>query len=103
MPMLQLLNLARENAALKRQLAEIRAELEEAQHCLAVIREAWGDDRTCSSLESEPAFWPALTEHVKRRDGIVHRGLHVSKAEAQPSSDAVAGLIEYLKRNHNVG
>ena len=103
MPMLQLLDLARENAALKRKVAEILAELEEARHCLAVIRDAWGDDRTCSSLESELAFWPASTEHVKRRDGIVHRELHVSKAEAQPSSDAVAGLIEYLKRNHNVG
>jgi hypothetical protein len=30
------------------------AELEEAQQCLAVIREAWADDRTCSSFESEP-------------------------------------------------
>jgi hypothetical protein len=79
--MLQLLDLARENAALKRQLAKILAELEEAQYCLAVIRNAWGDDRTCSSFESdesEAAFWSALTEHVKRRDGIVHRGLHVS-------------------------
>ena len=106
MPMLQLLKLARENAALKRKLAEVLAELEEAQDCLAAIRDAWGHDRTCSSLEPEPALWPALTEHVKRRDGIVHRGLHVSKAEAQASSDesdAVAGLIEYLKRNHNVG
>jgi hypothetical protein len=33
--MLQLLDLARENAALKRKLAEILAELEEVQHCLA--------------------------------------------------------------------
>jgi hypothetical protein len=106
--MLQLLDLARENAALKRQLAKMLAELEEAQQCLAVIPEAWADDRTCSSFESEPgesepAFWPALTEHVKRRDGIVHRGLHVSKPEAQASREAVAGLIEYLKRKHNVG
>jgi hypothetical protein len=52
--MLQLLALARENASLKRQLAKIVAELEEAQHCLAVIRDAGGDDRICSSLESEP-------------------------------------------------
>ena len=101
--MLQLLDLARENAALKRQLAKVLAELKEAQYCLAVIREAWADDRTCSSFESESAFWPALTEHVKRRDGIVHRGLHVSKPEAQASREAVAGLIEYLKRKHNVG
>jgi hypothetical protein len=43
--MLQLLDLARENAALKRQLATILAELQEAQHCLAVTRDAWGDDR----------------------------------------------------------
>jgi len=81
--MLQLLDLAKENAALKRQLAKTIAELEEAQHYLAVIRDAWGDDRTCSSFESEPALWPALTEHVERRNGIVHRGLHVSKPEAQ--------------------
>ena len=99
MPMLQLLDLARENAALKRKVAEILAELEEAQDCLAAIRDAWGHDRIRSSLESEPAFWPALTGHVKRRDGIAH----VSKPEVQASCDAVAGLIEYLKRNHNVG
>jgi hypothetical protein len=50
--MLQLLDLARENAALarenaalKRKLAKILAELEGAQHHLAVTREAWGDDR----------------------------------------------------------
>jgi hypothetical protein len=97
-PMLQLLNLARENAALKRQLAEIRAELEEAQHCLAVIGEAWGDDRTCSSLESEPAFWPALTEHGKRRDGIVHRGRHVSKPEAQYTAEHVRTDLERRAR-----
>ena len=103
MPMLQLLDLARENAALKRKLADILAEVEEAQHCLAVFRDAWGDDRTCSSLESDPAFWPALTEHVTRGDGIVPRGLHVSRPEAQASCDAVAGSIEYLKRKHNVG
>jgi len=102
-PMLQLLKLARENAALKRKQAEVLAELEEAQDCLAGIRDAWGHDRTCSSLEQEPAFWPALTEHVKRRDGILHRGLHVSEPESEGSSDAVAGLIEYLKRNHSVG
>ncbi len=98
--MLQLLDLARENAALKRQLANILAKLEEAQQCLAVIREAWGDDRTGSSFESESAVWPALTEYV---NGIVHRGLHVSKPEAEASREAVAGLIEYLKRKHNVG
>jgi hypothetical protein len=56
--MLQLLDLARENAALKRKLAEILAEVKEAQHRLAVIRDAWGDDRTCSSLESEPCDLP---------------------------------------------
>jgi hypothetical protein len=43
--MLQLLDLARENAALKRQLAKILAELQEAEHCIAVTRDAWGDDR----------------------------------------------------------
>ena len=52
--MRQLLDLARENAALKRKIAEILAELDNAQHCLAVIRDSWGDHRTCSSLESEP-------------------------------------------------
>jgi hypothetical protein len=92
--MLQLLDLARENAALKRELAKILAKLEEAQEWLAVIREAWGDDRTCSSFQSESAVWPALTEYVKRRDGT---------PEAQASCDAVAGLIEDLKRKHNVG
>ena len=58
MPMRQLLDLARENAALKRKLAEILAEVEEVQHRLAVLRDAWGDDRTCSSLESEPCDLP---------------------------------------------
>ena len=58
MPMLQLLDLARENAALKRTLAEMRAEVAEAQHRLAVIREACGDDRTCSSHDSEPGDLP---------------------------------------------
>jgi hypothetical protein len=48
--MLQLLDLARENAALKRQLAKILAELQEAQHCLAVTRDAWGDDRPAHPL-----------------------------------------------------
>jgi hypothetical protein len=99
----QLLDLAKENAALKRQLANTLAELKEAKHCLAVICDARGDDRTCSSFESESAVWAALTEDVKRRDGIVHRRLHVSKPEAQASCDALARLIEYLKRNHNVG
>jgi hypothetical protein len=54
MTMRQLLDLARENAALKRKLAEILADVEVAQHRLAVLRDAWGDDPTCSSLESEP-------------------------------------------------
>ena len=58
MPMRQLLDLARENAALKRKLAEILAEVEEVQHRLAVLRDAWGDDRTGSSLESEPCDLP---------------------------------------------
>ena len=52
--MLQLLDLARENAALKRKLAEILAEVEEAQHRLAVICDGRGDDRTCASLELDP-------------------------------------------------
>jgi hypothetical protein len=42
--MLQLLDLARENAALKRQLAEVLTELQEAQHCLAVTRDVGDDD-----------------------------------------------------------
>ena len=46
--MLQLLDLARENAALKRQLAKILTELQEAQDCLAVTR--WGDDRPAHPL-----------------------------------------------------
>jgi hypothetical protein len=101
--MLQLLDLARENAALRRELANILANLEEAQHCLAVFRNAWGDDRTCSSFESESAVWPALTEYVKHRHGNVYRELHVSTPEAQAWCDAVARLIEDVKRKHNVG
>jgi hypothetical protein len=42
-------------------------------------------------------------EHVKRRDWIVHRGLHVSTPETQALCDAVAGLIEALRRRPNVG
>jgi hypothetical protein len=48
--MLQLLDLARENAALKRQLAQILTELQEAQHGLAVTRDAGGDDRPAHPL-----------------------------------------------------
>jgi len=59
--MLQLLDLARENAALKRQLAKILAELQEARHCLAVTREPWGDDRPAhplnQNLRSAPQCW----------------------------------------------
>ena len=42
-------------------------------------------------------------EQVKRRDWIVHRGLHVSTPKTQASRDAVAGLIEDLRRRPNVG
>jgi len=41
-------------------------------------------------------------EHAKRRDWIVHRGFHVSTPEAQALCDAVAGLIEDLRRRSNV-
>jgi hypothetical protein len=42
-------------------------------------------------------------EPVNGRDGIVHRGRHVSTPEAQALCDAVAGLIEDLKGRPNVG
>ena len=51
MSMRQLLDLGRENAMLKRELAGIRAELEPLQRRLAVIRQVWVN-RACSSAES---------------------------------------------------
>ena len=63
--MLQLLDLARENAALKRELAKILAELQEAQHCLAVTRDASGDDRPAhplnQNLRAAPRWWSTST------------------------------------------
>jgi hypothetical protein len=44
-----------------------------------------------------------LTEYVKHRHGNVYRELHVSTPEAQAWCDAVARLIEDVKRKHNVG
>lgn len=51
MSMRQLLDLGRENATLKRELARIRAELEPLQRRLAIIRQVWFD-RACSFAES---------------------------------------------------
>lgn len=51
MSMRQLLDLGRENATLKRELAGIRAELEPLQRRLTVIRHVWVD-RACASAES---------------------------------------------------
>ena len=49
------------------------------------------------------AFWGAYRTHVKRRDGVVHRGQRVSPQETQASFEAVTQLVEHLKRRHGLG
>ncbi len=75
--------------------------------------EDWIDDRTPSSnLGNETvrklyvalsddkiqdqAFWGPYRAHVERRNDIVHRGLRVSKAEAEQSCEVVAQMLTHL-------
>ena len=55
--MLQLLDLARENAALKRELARIRGETEALKRRLVEVRQTWAT-RFCS-----PSASPVPTDH----------------------------------------
>jgi hypothetical protein len=63
--MLQLLDLARENAALKRELCRIRAEAEPLKRLLAAIRQTWAA-RTCRRQDEHQgeAKKMATTYHV---------------------------------------
>jgi hypothetical protein len=41
--------------------------------------------------------WPAYVEHIKRRNGIVHRGRRATKDEASASIEACASLIQHMQ------
>jgi hypothetical protein len=42
-------------------------------------------------------FWPAFKISAVRRNGAVHRGSRVTKAEAEESHQAASNLVAYLK------
>ncbi|HEU4658480.1 MAG TPA: hypothetical protein VFR97_13185 [Capillimicrobium sp.] len=72
-----------------------------ARQCRPSLR----DKRTQENLEvitrrspvAEP-WWPKYSAHVHRRNGIVHDGLVVTKAQATASSEAVDACMDWLRR-----
>jgi hypothetical protein len=46
---------------------------------------------------TDKPFWKGLTDSVQRRNAIVHRGLEVTKQEAEFSLQAAADLVVWLK------
>ena len=58
--MLQLLDLARENAALKRELTRIRREAEALRCLLSVVRQTWAKCSGADSADQRPADEPGL-------------------------------------------
>jgi hypothetical protein len=47
---------------------------------------------------AQAPFWPAFKEHAKRRGAAVHRGQHVTEAEARASVDAVSQVVTHLRQ-----
>lgn len=52
---------------------------------------------TGDTVEKQP-FWLKFKDSARRRNGIVHEGKTVGKAEAEESFKAVSDLIAYLKK-----
>jgi len=49
------------------------------------------------SIDKHTTSWKAYTDHVKRRNDLVHRGSQVTEEEARNSYNAVCELIQKLE------
>jgi hypothetical protein len=52
---------------------------------------------TGDNVQNE-AFWPKFKTSSERRNAIIHRGLHVGKAEAEESYKVTNDLVAHLKK-----
>ena len=67
-----------------------------------------GNDRTRRVYEAftndlgaaDSARWSRLKQHVRKRDGVVHRGEAATRAEADASIALVEDVIEHMVRHY---
>ena len=64
--------------------------------CAPKIKDIYNELANDRIQRDENAFWKPLTDSVKHRNDIVHRGIMFERGDAEKSLRAVSDLISYL-------